>query len=88
MIRRFFSWLGFGRSREDSTGDSPADVEDDEATDDDSVWNLIPYWQYDGVYVGNGGVTQKEQEDSIRVIQEQAEAIEDHPEDHPPEEQY
>lgn len=40
--------------------------------DEGSTWGSIPSWQYDGVYVHNGGLTREEQEESIREIQEKA----------------
>lgn len=46
---------------------------------DNSVWNAIPSWQYEGRHVESGGLTRGEQERALRDIQEQAEELSDGP---------
>lgn len=40
----------------------------------ESVWEVIPGWQYEGRHVESGGLTRDEQEQALREIQERAES--------------
>ncbi|SDM84306.1 hypothetical protein SAMN04487949_2774 [Halogranum gelatinilyticum] len=46
---------------------------EDDTDDGDSVWDLIPDWQYDGRHVESGGLSRGEQEKALREMQERAE---------------
>lgn len=37
-----------------------------------SIWDLIPHWQYDGHHVQSGGLSRQEQEHAIRDINREA----------------
>lgn len=39
----------------------------------DSVWDVIPDWQYDGRHVESGGLSRDEQEQALSDLQERAE---------------
>ncbi|ELZ30989.1 hypothetical protein C474_11021 [Halogeometricum pallidum JCM 14848] len=41
----------------------------------DSVWNVIPRWQYDGLHVESGGIARGEQEKALDDIERQADEI-------------
>lgn len=44
-------------------------------TEDASVWNAIPSWQYSGRHVESGGLARGEQEEALADVQQQAEEI-------------
>ncbi|SEO88200.1 Protein of unknown function [Halogranum amylolyticum] len=44
------------------------------ADESESVWEMIPGWQYEGRHVESGGLTRDEQEQALREIQERAES--------------
>lgn len=56
------SWAIVSRLRGDETADT-----------DDSVWNAIPSWQYDGRHVESGGLARGEQEQALEEINDEAE---------------
>ena len=39
---------------------------------DGTVWDLIPFWQYEGRHVESGGLARNEQERAIAEVQEEA----------------
>lgn len=43
----------------------------------DSVWNVIPRWQYDGRHVESGGIARGEQEKALDDIERRADEIDD-----------
>lgn len=45
----------------------------DADADGDSVWDVIPEWQYDGRHVESGGLSRGEQEKALSDLQERAE---------------
>lgn len=59
-----------------SPADGDEEGDDGDAETDTAVWNAIPPWQYGGRHVESGGLTRDEQEQSLREIENQAEAIE------------
>lgn len=67
-------WLSAGRR---SSGASETETD----TDDSSVWNAIPSWQYSGRHVESGGLARGEQEQALADIQQQVDEIEAEEED-------
>jgi hypothetical protein len=49
------------------------DADTDEGRGGDSVWDIIPDWQYDGRHVESGGLSRGEQEKALHDLQERAE---------------
>lgn len=47
----------------------------DESDGSDSVWDLIPNWQYTGRHVEAGGITRDDQEKALDAIQQEAAEI-------------
>jgi hypothetical protein len=45
----------------------------------ESVWDVIPGWQYEGRHVESGGLARNEQEQALREIRERAEREERRP---------
>ena len=43
----------------------------------DSVWDVIPRWQYDGRHVESGGLTRSEQEKALSDIERRAGELDD-----------
>ena len=64
---------GTSAESDDSAPNADGDAD---AVESNSVWDLIPSWQYDGRHVESGGVTRDEQERALRDIQRQAAEIE------------
>jgi phosphate/sulfate permease len=57
-------------------GSEDREGETSEADRENSVWGLIPSWQYTGRHVESGGLARDEQERALESVQQEAEKVE------------